>query len=124
MENQPLTNQKLFEIVWERSKDKRRALKSPTTSACSYRSHDGLKCFIGAAMPDKIYSKRMDGMLGNSGLGFRELVSHFPIAQGYFINIREDFATELQRCHDSIPPDEWEKELLHLATDYELTVPE
>lgn len=74
---------------------------------CRYR-WDGLKCAIGALIPDDLYDSKMEG-LGASQVN--ETICHnslWPSSLNYF-------ADELQFIHDNHHPDEWKDSLDDLA---------
>lgn len=43
-----MNNQEMFNIVWERAKDKNRCMAEDET--CFFRGKNGSKCFIGACI--------------------------------------------------------------------------
>ena len=120
MKNKPiqqLSNQEIFNIVWERAKDKRKATKG--VWGCAYRAKqpDGevLKCFIGACIPDSMYEPKMEGAIEFLLLGYPALGFLYPQA---------GFLAALQSIHDKALPDEWEQRLRLTADKYKLTIPE
>jgi hypothetical protein len=68
---------------------------------CLYRGPEGLKCAIGAVIPDDIYTPEMDRNDGFTALG---LYTDFPEVQPYIPNM--DLAISLQHVHDI--PDTWD----------------
>jgi len=69
---------------------------------CYYRYH-GMKCAIGALIPDALYDPRMD----ESTLGVVELFKAYPEVKEYFeiaYVADEDFLFAIQRAHDKYEP--------------------
>ncbi len=64
---------------------------------CLYRGPDGLKCAIGALIPDEAYKPDMEGM------GVDSIIAAIPGAS------TEDgtFLLDLQELHDEYMPNEW-----------------
>ena len=53
-----MTNQEIFDKIWERAKTKK---KAEVNGLCEYRSKKGkLACFIGYLIPDELYDKRIE----------------------------------------------------------------
>jgi hypothetical protein len=115
--------QQVFDAIWERAKDKRKALRNPLNpdSVCAYRSPDGLKCFIGTILPDDSYDTRMDCSDNEeskySGLDY--VVQFLPIDKEVNVN----WLFSLQRVHDNWNADRWEERLRDIARRLKLTVP-
>ncbi len=97
--------------------------------SCKYRGtgdNEGLKCAIGALIPDSIYSPIIEGMLisdliggcGNLdkdavGAAFRNLLSP---------DVTANFLNDLQQVHDNCRPPEWEEKLTRFALHNDLRV--
>lgn len=83
---------------------------------CAYRNPQGLKCAIGALIPDSLYDP-----------AFEEMGSITTLPRGLFpkigINYVEHhfFLLELQVIHDRYPVYEWKGKLRVLAKKYELS---
>lgn len=114
MTTEQLTPQSLFDIVWKRAKDPRKAISSD--GECLYRGggEDGsLCCFVGAAIPDSLYDPAY------------ERKGAWKVAEAH----PERFADlgrlmgMLQSIHDDCDPEEWEGELRWLASSRGLKVP-
>ena len=127
-----MDKQQLFDTVWERAKDKRKA-GAPVLGhdfVCRYRyryryrAPDGevLKCFIGAAIPDDKYHPAMEGDSVHALVlehDFGSPVSDDIAERDAFI----DFADDIQDVHDKVGVDYWEGELRKLGYAHGLTVP-
>lgn len=103
-----ITKQEAFNLVWERAKDKRRAVAH---GRCLYRAPDGLKCFVGVLIPDEKYDARFDSEWRTTGEVMdcdKEL---------------ERFLCSLQGIHDWTEPAEWERLLRQVALAEGLEVP-
>ena len=111
--------QSIFNVVWERAKDKRKSVdRAPILASgvygdrCMYRSPDGLKCFAGALIPDEAYRPEWEGKMSVN-------VPCFDQFQEARTLIRQ-----LQVIHDDDHPDNWEYELRVVAKRFGLEVPQ
>jgi hypothetical protein len=112
-----MTNQEVFNRVWERAKDNRCA--NGPDGGCMYRNPDGLKCFIGHLIPDELYEAEMEGRT------VRRLLEEYPntfLALG-LTGANLPLMQALQNVHDYRYPEMWERELRQIAIVYSLTVP-
>ncbi len=83
---------------------------------CLYRGPGGLKCAVGALIPDELYEKSYEGRAvkilvytaGNIGKLFR--------------NVDINVLITLQNVHDSIPAEKWEHHFACIAEKYGLTL--
>jgi hypothetical protein len=103
-----LTLQEIFNIVWNRAKDKRKALNN---NACVYRSENSLKCFIGELIPDYNYSYSMEGCKATSFMVFPNITNIKAIR-------------DLQLIHDLKDTEDWESELQKFAGQNKLKIME
>lgn len=106
--------QEIFNAVWERAKDKRRAVSEPN-GPCRYRTAEGLKCFAGVLIPDDKYDPSMEGR-GSYTVSF--LVDAYPSIE------EQRLIGRLQSVHDYYRIDEWEDRLRDIAAHFELEVPQ
>jgi hypothetical protein len=92
---------------------------------CVYRSADGLKCPIGACIPDEDYNKAFDE--GDSCISTMIRTNDYFAVK--FSGCNRDFLTELQELHDNIEGNEcrfrtkWRNGVTDLAQAYALKVP-
>lgn len=109
-----LTLQEVFDKVLEHSRQMTELSLEIVKSGypcCLYRASNGNKCFIGALIPDELYSEQMEGC------GVNELMVRFPELKKMF-NIKDESALEdLQLIHDSHFDDREEK-LENFAATY------
>lgn len=115
MTTNKLSNQEVFNVVWERAKDKRQAKKEEGWPVCWYRMGEdpnGLACFAGALIPNEEYSPQFE-------------LNGAVYANPWFSDHVEDieFLGELQTIHDGYIPEEWEGLLRDKARQYGLEVP-
>lgn len=70
--------------------------RGPFDNMCCYRTKTGLKCAIGALIPDKLYARRIEGMTISG------LLNNFPAMcnEAGLYNCRMDLLSSLQRAHD------------------------
>jgi hypothetical protein len=78
-----------------------------TGPTCLYRTRDGLKCALGALLPDENYNPHFDINSGEEKLSLvlLALPSNIIIAAGdvhfsHVDDVRSEFLTSLQVCHD------------------------
>lgn len=116
-----LTYQQIFNRVWRHIIQQ--GCPAMNGNTCAYRTTKGLKCGIGALIPDDVYEKRIEGMtvcdLEESFLKKCRL----PIADDDMF-----FLGKIQSCHDQTCDypdfiDTFKKEMRRVAKKYKLTVP-
>lgn len=77
--------------------------KAVSGRRCFYRTEDGHRCFIGALIPDEVYTEDMEFLRPSDAL------SKAGIA------IDKGLASEIQSVHDEYLMDRWEDELKEIA---------
>lgn len=98
------TQQEIFDAVLDHlaTQKKRSASRS---WECQYRTVDGLKCAVGALIPDNLYDDGMDnsekysGNVENIAQGIKDGVYSSELN---WVVTHEDLLHELQRVHDNI----------------------
>ena len=125
--------QKVFDKVVDHLLEQRKQstvndVLAPGGYRCMYRGNSGLKCAIGALIPDDLYTSSME----NAGVGYMllnnpKLAKHLDIkigkkrpSEGDTAYKEERLLIKLQNIHDVREVEEWEKLLRDLAWDYEL----
>lgn len=83
---------------------------------CAYRGEDGLKCAIGALIPDEIYSRHIEGKSVVS-LAVKKILPRCGV--GTDLSTLE-FLKALQDIHDKEDPFCWRKSLIYLADSFNL----
>jgi len=102
---------------------------------CRYRGPEGLKCAIGALIPDDLYDARIEGKavgwiaakLFGSKLPWTEhsmLRDILEKAVGAKCIADFEFLASLQRIHDKYFVEEWELQLRRVGRMHELNFPE
>ncbi|NBX18974.1 MAG: hypothetical protein EBR09_16615 [Proteobacteria bacterium] len=86
------------------------------TATCMYRMN-GLKCAIGALIPDEVYQESFEGT------GIRILLRTEPTINELFKKVNTNLLENLQEVHDNREVKEWEESLEKLAEFYGLTMP-
>ncbi len=86
------------------------------TTTCMYRMN-GLKCAVGALIPDEMYQKSFEG------IGIGELINDFADLNNLFKTVNITLLEQLQHIHDNREVKEWEESLEKLAEFYGLTMP-
>lgn len=108
-----MTKQEILDKVCERAKDPRKAKanRHEKDTLCAYRAKDGLKCFVGALLPDELYSPTLEGQSACS--------LPLPVVD-YFGPANMGFLDDLQQVHDQWEPEEWEARLRLIAKEHGL----
>lgn len=122
-----LSKQEVFDKVVEHAltqKQQARGKAGGQMEICMYRTPEGLKCFIGALIPDEEYTPELEGrevdqLLSSDRFGLTVL----PIV-GVDREEAVKFYLELQRIHDERKPEQWPELLRGVARQYELSIPE
>lgn len=120
-----LTNQQVFDNALNQMR-KQNYMRSynPDLQTCVYRGKNGLKCAIGASIPDSMYDPEIEG---KAAWHLLQLVQFRELFQG----VRQYLLEELQRLHDGDydEPDEghetidsalFESRMKHLALQFDL----
>ena len=95
--------------------------KSKSSDSCLYRGPGGLKCAIGALIPDDVYKPEMDVVDDmRVGQSIRELIVKFPEVAALFPKISPGFLVALQGIHDLSDTDHWKFELKNFAIEQRL----
>lgn len=81
--------------------------------SCAYRSLDGKKCAVGAAIMDEEYSPMMEGKCSHYVI---ETISSLTNRLGE----HRSLLRYLQKIHDDQPVERWEEFLQLAATDFHL----
>ena len=113
-----MNNQQAFDTMVQHLRKQRRRSKSTNEASCLYRGPGGLKCAIGALIPDELYDERMEGKSIN-----RLLISEcdtFPELSYLFEGIDEQLLDGMQNIHDYSEPNEWERRFELCAAEYNL----
>ncbi len=113
--SKPLSqNQKTFNKVYRHLI--RQGEKSVKNGVCVYRGNNGLRCAVGALIPNRLYDPNFERFTAGGICG--EL-NRTLLGLGYDLG----FVRELQVIHDGCEPNEWRDELKRFATTYNLTIP-
>jgi hypothetical protein len=121
-----LTIQEAFDkILLHARTQKTKSLKHPNSPLCAYRSPEGLKCFIGALIPDDSYDPIIEGasilgiVVSSKAYrpGYEKLEKSIPI---YITKENLFIFQQLQNIHDTFNPEFWEQELSKIAQTYNL----
>lgn len=109
-----LSSQVVFNRVATHLMTQRKSAMS-STKDCLYRAPGGLKCAIGALIPDKHYSEQIEG-----GTVDDEKVR--DVLEKSDINVfrDEDLLNELQTVHDGSQPSSWKSDLAKVAKKHNL----
>jgi hypothetical protein len=101
-----MTEQEMFNIIWSRAKDQRKAITE--SRDCMYREPStGLSCFLGACIPDELYRPSWDRGLNTEAAGVA--LDAVLVAIGYTGG--RGFPAEIQAIHDHYPAEDWDASL-------------
>lgn len=114
-----MNRQEIFDKVAAHLLAQNKKAESPQTGMCMYRSPDGLKCAMGALIPDDIYDPAFEGH------AIDILISRYDRLDSLFDPECSDdfFLCSLQRVHDQNSPDTWAAVLSSVATTFGLVSP-
>lgn len=122
-----MNKQEIFNKVVEHARtQKQKAINK--YGSCRYRTEDGLKCFVGALIPDDKYDPVIEGINpfsvesgGNESWEISARKMNSILTEiGYNIEHKE-LLLKLQSIHDSFDPSKWEDQLKSFANKYNLT---
>lgn len=113
-----LTNQTAFEIMVNHLLKQGEKSRAYDRATCVYRNPDGLKCAVGAILPDELYVPSMENKLANA------LFSDYPAIGKLWENISINLLAKMQYIHDHRDVDEWYDEFAAIADDFNLSMPE
>lgn len=114
-----MNNQEAFERSARHLAAQAARAQDVTTKACMYRAPHGLKCAIGALIPDAIYTPEFDGNgpIFADGWHVVTLINRHPIIKELFSGVDPALLSALQDLHDQLPPSDWEDAFHKLAED-------
>lgn len=106
-----MTPQETFDRVVTHLRKQGRKSVDPSTHRCMYRGPDGLKCAVGALIPDEKYSAVFEtkGTLWSPIRSVLLELGHDPT-----------LCNSLQLVHDSVSVDNWESHFEIVADKYHL----
>ena len=87
------------------------------SSVCVYRHPDGLRCAIGAIIPDELYAEDFEGRTVDA------LLRETPALQALLQNVDRKVLADMQDIHDFTDPRYWEESFEELAREARLTLP-
>jgi hypothetical protein len=120
-----LSNQEIFDKVSKHLLTQMK--KSMSGETCLYRGPNGLKCAIGALIPDEFYDEAMESScafpktphhqdaMSRAALRVGRLSGYLPVAG--WDKEYSDFLDALQNIHDSFEPEQWKEKLQQFAQD-------
>lgn len=112
-----MTKQVIFDKVTDHLLTQK-AVSADQYGDCFYRGPNGLKCAIGALIPDSSYDKTMEGNVDR--LCQPHKVEQYNLDPEIF-NLRNvDFLSDLQSIHDTYLPEEWKYRLEDYAESNKL----
>lgn len=109
-----VTEQEIFDRVATHLLAQQRASVSRDNHRCRYRNDFGLKCAIGALIPDDLYRPQMEN------LSVVRLLQNFPELSHYMPDNTLPLCKELQSIHDRTSSDKWLIKLYKVAKQFKL----
>jgi len=113
-----LTNQSAFDTMVNHLLKQGEKSRAYDRSTCLYRNPDGLKCAIGAILPDDLYVSSMENKLAQS------LMHDYPTIGQLWENLSINLLAKMQYIHDNRAVSEWYDEFKAIADDFNLSMPE
>jgi hypothetical protein len=111
-----MNTQEAFDAAVEHLRKQGKRSQSKYSTDCLYRGPNGLKCAVGALIPDELYEKSYEGR------AIKVLVYTADNMSKLFRNVNIDMLVTLQRVHDCVPAEQWEHNFECIAKRYELTL--
>lgn len=114
-----LTKQEVFDKAGVALlKQKAKSLMEPDSPSCAYRDAYGNKCAAGHLILDEYYTFDLEDLTTQNEDVIKALVqSGVDMYQPDIFRMMR----KLQQLHDSTPVEEWERNLICLAHEYELS---
>lgn len=112
-----MTDQEAFDAVVIHARKKEKCLDEDV-GQCRFR-HGERRCFIGALIPDDLYTYEMDGYGDHDGpYSITEVQEAVPALRG----VSHELLLQLQNIHDGKTPDRWHTWLWDVAKRFNLDV--
>lgn len=112
-------NQKVFNVVYRHLMKQNK--KSGSGIFCRYRTKCGLRCAIGALIPNRLYHKDIEGSPVYDLLCINTDIRYH--IKKRFGDCNMSLLDGLQKVHDEFEVDEWNEQLKFIAGEYKLTIP-
>lgn len=112
-----MTRQQMFSKVAKHLLKQNKVCKK-RVGDCLYRGPKGMKCAIGALIPNKLYQKEFED-IGD----LETIIDHIPTIHKLFGGRKHlKFLQDLQEIHDDFLPEDWPKKLKEFATRRRLSI--
>jgi len=108
--------QELFDRISKHLLNQNERSEALVRGACRYRGDNGLKCAVGAIIPDKKYSEKIEG----SSVYSSDVAQCLPIRYQGGNSLK--FLLKLQKLHDQTAVHLWKDGLKEIAKDEGLVV--
>lgn len=110
-----MTNQEAFDTMVRHLRKQGRKSQDDERQTCLYRGPNGLKCAVGALIPDEEYRPEWD----EKGMSASKIVKCCHALQGVDSNL----LSIMQTIHDHCSITNWEAHFKSTASNYGLTLP-
>lgn len=87
-------------------------------AGCAYRGPDGLKCAVGALIPDELYRDNMEGRTIRTLL-ISDRDAYHKLSR-LLDRVDVQLLEEMQTIHDHNEPKQWEKAFKYVAEEFNL----
>lgn len=106
-----MNNQEAFDTMVTHLFTQKVHARDLITGACVYRADTGLKCAVGALIPDDEYDE--DEFEGSP---ISNIIYNIPS----LVHLNVDMLTRVQCIHDEYAPSDWFRELLNVPSLFKL----
>jgi len=108
-----MTNQEAFTTMVQHARKQREKSLDDLRQTCLYRGPRGLKCFVGALIPDADYREEWD----HAGSSVKRIKFLVPC----LTDVSTDLLETMQLTHDHILISNWERRFSEIADEYHLS---
>ena len=94
-----------------------KSLAPSPENSCLYRAPGGLKCAVGALIPDEVYNPNMEGTTASGLYEKYPDVYECLVLEDKCDHDAEGFYNNMQAIHDSTPEYHWAEKLLRMRAN-------
>jgi hypothetical protein len=114
-----MNTQEAFTAIVEHLRKQGCRSQQEDDAACLYRGPKGLRCAVGALIPDELYEESMEGINVASLLIVKR--EDYPKIADLLGSVDISMLEEMQNIHDFQEIEDWENRFRLCAKDYGLT---
>jgi len=112
-----MNNQQAFNKIVRHLRKQNKHSADERTGVCKWRTHDGLKCAIGALIPNRLYDSHIERQTIEYAMK-----THPPLGE-YLAGVSLDLMKHMEAIHDNEPVRKWEQCFEEAAKKFNLTLP-